>query len=201
MSPEGSLLPETYNVERGATRVSVIHDMQESHRKALAALWPNRAPGLPFKTPEEAVIMASIVEKETGVASERPRVAAVFINRLRKGMRLETDPTIIYGVCRAEPARCRDGRLVDEKTGQTRGIRQSELAMSTGYNTYKIYGLPPTPIANPGRASLEAVLNPATTGDLYFVANGAGGHVFAASLAEHNQNVAKWRAIEKARGG
>jgi UPF0755 protein len=199
--PEGSLLPETYNVERGAARAAVIKQMQDAHQKALAALWPNRAPGLPFRTPEEAVIMASIVEKETAVATERPRVAAVFINRLRKGMRLETDPTIIYGVCKADPRRCRDGRLVDEKTGETRGIRQSELAMVTGYNTYKIYGLPPTPIANPGRASLEAVLNPATTGDLYFVANGEGGHVFAASLAEHNQNVAKWRAIEKARGG
>jgi UPF0755 protein len=140
------------------------------------------------------------VEKETGIAAERPRVAAVFVNRLRKGMRLETDPTIIYGVCRTEPKRCIDGKLVDAQ-GRNRGIRQSELAMKTGYNTYQIYGLPPSPIANPGRASIEAVLNPPSTNDLFFVADGTGGHVFAPTYEQHNKNVAKWRAIEKARGG
>jgi UPF0755 protein len=198
--PEGSLLPESYNVERGATRASVLQTMADAHEKVLAELWPKRAAGLPFKTPQQAVILASIVEKETALPAERPHVASVFINRLRKGMRLETDPTIIYGVCHAEPKRCLGGRLVDAD-GVTRGIRQSELAMVTGYNTYRIYGLPPTPIANPGRASIEAVLNPARTNDLYFVADGTGGHVFAATLAEHNKNVAKWRQIEKSRGG
>ena len=199
--PEGSLLPETYNVERGALRAAVLTKMIQAHDKALAALWPARADNLPLRSPQDAVILASIVEKETGVPSERPRVAAVFINRLRKGMRLETDPTIIYGVCRVQPKTCADGKLVDEKTGAARGIRESELKMSTGYNTYQIYGLPPTPIANPGLASLQAVLNPARTDDLYFVADGTGGHVFAPTLAEHQKNVAKWREIEKARGG
>jgi UPF0755 protein len=194
---EGTILPESYSVERGATRASVLQLMQEAHAKAVQDLWPTRQPGLPFKTQEEAITLASIVEKETGIASERPRVAAVFINRLRKGMRLETDPTIIYGVCRTEPKRCLDGKLVDAQ-GRNRGIRQSELAMKTGYNTYQIYGLPPGPIANPGRASLEAVLNPPKTDELFFVADGTGGHVFAATLAEHNKNVASWRAIEKA---
>ena len=198
--PEGSLLPETYNVERGTTRESILQTMADAHERVMAELWAKRAAGLPFKTPEQAVIMASIVENETGLADERPHVASVFINRLRKGMRLETDPTIIYGVCHAEPKRCIGGRLVSAD-GTTRAIRQSELDMVTGYNTYRIYGLPPTPIANPGRAALEAVLDPAHTNALYFVADGTGGHVFSATLAEHNKNVAKWRAIEKARGG
>ncbi len=186
---EGDLLPETYAYERGEARDAVVRRMMEAHDEALAELWPGRAPGLPIDTPEEAVILASIVEKETAVAAERPRVAAVFVNRLRRGMRLQSDPTIIYGLTGGEPLR--------------RGIRQSELQGQTPYNTYVINGLPPTPIANPGRASLAAVLNPADTHDLYFVADGTGGHVFAGSLAEHNRNVAAWRRIErqKAAGG
>jgi UPF0755 protein len=149
----------------------------------LAQLWAKRQPGLPFTTPEEAVTLASIVEKETGIASERPRVAAVFVNRLRTGMRLESDPTVIYGISRGRPL--------------GRGLKLSELATPTPYNTYLVGGLPPTPIANPGRASLAAVLDPPKTGDLYFVANGAGGHVFASSFEAHRKNVAAWRAMEK----
>ena len=140
---------------------------------------------MPFTTKKEAVILASIVEKETGVPEERPRVAAVFVNRLRKGMKLQSDPTIIYGLTKGVPL--------------GRGIRKSELDKPTPYNTYTIVGLPPTPIANPGKASLAAVLNPAQTEDLFFVADGTGGHVFAATVAEHEKNVQKWRAIEKQR--
>jgi UPF0755 protein len=183
--PEGSLLPETYNVQRGMERGALISQMQEAQRELIEELWPRRADGLPFSTPEEAVILASIVEKETGVAEERPRVAAVFVNRLKRGMRLESDPTIIYGLTQGRPL--------------GRGIRASELARRTAYNTYQIDGLPPTPIANPGRASIEAVLNPPATRDLFFVADGSGGHVFAATVAEHNRNVAAWRALERTR--
>ncbi len=176
---EGSLLPDTYIFQRGESRDSIIRRMQEAQRKLLDKLWPNRAPGLPFKTRREAIILASIVEKETGIPEERPRVAAVFINRLKKGIRLQSDPTIIYGITKGKPL--------------GRPIRKSEIESKTPWNTYRFKGLPPTPIANPGRDSIAAVLNPAKTDDLYFVADGTGGHVFAATLEEHNRNVRKWR--------
>ncbi len=182
---EGDLLPETYLFSRGETRDGVIRQMAEAHDKVLAELWAGRQEDLPISTPYEAVILASIVEKETGVAEERPRVASVFINRLRRGMRLQSDPTIIYGLTKGEPL--------------GRGIRQSELDRETPYNTYFIDGLPPTPIANPGRAALAAVLNPPETKDLYFVADGTGGHVFAETLRQHQRNVAAWRRIERDR--
>jgi UPF0755 protein len=196
--PEGSILPDTYHVQRGMTRAALLQLMRDAHDEAVAEIWETRQPNLPLATPEDLVNLASIVERETGVASERPLVAAVFINRLRRPMRLETDPTIIYGVCLRYPARCRDGRLVDAQ-GNRRVIRQSEIAMDTGYNTYRIDGLPPTPIANPGRAALEATANPAQSNALFFVADGTGGHVFASTLAEHNANVARWREIEAER--
>lgn len=180
---EGTLLPETYLFTRGQTRAKLLADMKAAHDKVLDDLWEKRKENLPIKTKEEAVTLASIVEKETGIASERPRVAAVFVNRLRKGMKLQSDPTIIYGLTKGVPL--------------GRGIRQSELEKDTGYNTYIIDGLPPTPIANPGRAALEAVLNPPDTNELYFVADGSGGHAFAATVEEHNKNVAAWRKIEK----
>jgi len=199
MPVEGSILPETYQIERGMTRTDLVQQMQADQEKALEEIWAHRAPNLPITTPEQAVILASIVERETGVASERPRVAAVFVNRLRIHMALQSDPTIIYGICQRFPARCHNGRLVDERTGEPRVIRQSEIALDTPYNTYKIQGLPPGPICNPGRASLEAVVNPPDTDDLYFVADGTGGHAFAATVAEHNANVAHWRQIEHQR--
>jgi UPF0755 protein len=183
--PEGSLMPDTYQVTRGETRADVIASMRSARDGVLADLWAKRKPGLPFSTPEQAVILASIVEKETGVAGERPMIAGVFINRLRKGMKLESDPTIIYGVSKGEPL--------------GRGIRQSELVGVTPYNTYVITGMTPTPICNPGRAALAAVLNPADTDALFFVANGTGGSSFAASVAEHNKNVAVWRDVEAKR--
>lgn len=195
---EGVLLPDTYMVQRGETRQQMIARMIEAQRKLMEELWPARQAGLPFETQEEALILASIVEKEASVASERPMVAAVFVNRLRKGMRLETDPTIIYGVCLKRPDSCVDGKLVNEQ-GQRRPIRRSEIALDTGYNTYIIPGLPPTPISNPGRASIEAVLNPPVSDALFFVADGTGGHAFAATYTEHLQNVNKWRAIEDER--
>jgi UPF0755 protein len=182
---EGSLLPETYVFNRGTTRADLIARMQADHIKVIDELWVTRSPNLPLATKQEAVILASIVEKETGVASERPRVAAVFLNRLRKGMKLQSDPTIIYGLTKGVPL--------------GRGIRQSELERPTPYNTYVIVGLPPTPIANPGKASIAAVLRPAETQDLYFVADGSGGHAFAATLEEHERNVQKWRDIERQR--
>jgi UPF0755 protein len=196
--PEGSILPDTYHVQRGMSRAALLQLMRDAHDEAVAEIWENRAPNLPLATPAELVNLAAIVERETGVPSERPMVAGVFINRLRAPMRLETDPTIIYGVCLRYPARCRDGRLVDAQ-GNRRVIRQSEIAMDTGYNTYRIDGLPPTPIANPGRAALEATANPAQSNALFFVADGTGGHVFASTLAEHNANVARWREIEAER--
>ena len=183
--PEGAILPETYEVQRGEDRAAVLQRMMDDRDALLSELWANRQSGLPFSSKEEAVTLASIVEKETGLPSERPRVAAVFVNRLRTGMRLGSDPTIIYGISRGRPL--------------GRGIRLSELQRPTPYNTYLIAGLPPTPIANPGRAALAAVLNPAKTGDLYFVADGTGGHVFASTLEQHNANVAKWREIERQR--
>jgi UPF0755 protein len=183
--PEGSILPETYQVERGEDRAAVLQRMMDDRDELLDALWAKRQPDLPFKTKDEAVTLASIVEKETGVASERPRVAAVFINRLRQGMRLGSDPTIIYGLTRGRPL--------------GRGILLSELQRQTPYNTYLIEGLPPTPIANPGRAALAAVLDPPKSNELYFVADGTGGHVFAATYEEHERNVAKWRQIERSK--
>src|SRR5690606_36004903 len=158
--PEGSILPDTYHVQRGMTRAALLQLMRDAHDEAVAEIWESRQPNLPLNSPEDLVKLASIVERETGVAAERPMVAAVLINRLRVPMRLETDPTIIYGVCLRYPDRCRDGRLVDAQ-GNRRTIRQSEIALDTGYNTYRIDGLPPTPIANPGRAALEATANPA----------------------------------------
>lgn len=196
--PEGSVLPETYHVHRGMTRAALLQQMRDAHDAAVAEIWETRQPNLPISTPEEMVILASIVERETGVAAERPMVAAVFVNRLRRPMRLESDPTIIYGVCRQLPARCRDGRLVDA-SGSPRLIRRSEIELNTGYNTYRIDGLPPTPIANPGRASLEAVANPAQSEALFFVADGTGGHVFTNTLAEHEAAVRRWREIEAQR--
>lgn len=196
--PEGSILPDTYHVARGMTREALLQQMREARDAAVADVWASRQPNLPLATPDDLVNLAAIVERETGVASERPIVAAVFINRLRRPMRLETDPTIIYGVCLRHPDRCRDGRLVDAR-GNRRTIRASEIAMDTGYNTYRIDGLPPTPIANPGRAALEATANPAQSNALFFVADGTGGHVFASTLAEHQANVARWREIEAQR--
>lgn len=196
--PEGSILPDTYHVARGMTRAALLQQMRDAHDEAVAEIWAARQPNLPLTTPEDLVNLASIVERETGIASERPIVAAVFINRLRRPMRLETDPTIIYGVCLRHPDRCRDGRLVDAQ-GNRRTIRQSEIDLNTGYNTYRIDGLPPTPIANPGRAALEATANPAASNAIFFVADGTGGHIFASTLAEHNANVARWREIEAQR--
>jgi len=181
---EGELLPETYAFTRGQTRDGLVSDMMKAQDALLDQLWPHRANDLPFMTPGEAIVLASIVEKETGVPEERPLIAAVFINRLKKRMRLQSDPTIIYGLTQGEPL--------------GRGLRVSEIEKPTPYNTYAVYGLPPTPIANPGRAAIEAALNPADSDALYFVADGSGGHVFAASLEEHNRNVAQWRRIERA---
>lgn len=182
---EGTLLPETYLFTRGTSRAEILARMKREHTALAEQLWKARKKDLPYDTLEEAIILASIVEKETGVASERPQVASVFVNRLRRGMKLQSDPTIIYGITGGEPL--------------GRGIRRSELEGATPYNTYVIEGLPPTPICNPGRASLEAVINPPETDYLFFVADGTGGHAFAATLAEHERNVAKWREIERQR--
>lgn len=184
---EGALLPETYLFERGTDRAELLARMAAAKQALLQELWPKRAENLPLTTPYQAQILASIVEKETGVPQERPRVAAVFINRLRKPMRLQSDPTVIYGV-------------TGGKGPLGRPLRQSELNRRTPYNTYQIDGLPPTPIANSGRASLEAVLNPPATKDLYFVANGTGGHAFAATLNGHLENVRKWRRFQRENG-
>jgi len=186
LPPEGSLAPDSYEVRAGDTRASVIARMQEAQEAVLADAWEGRADGLPLDSAEEALILASIIEKETGVAGERRQVASVFVNRLRRGMRLQTDPTVIYGITR--------GRGV-----LGRGIRQSELRAETPWNTYVIDGLPPTPIANPGRASIAAAVDPDATDYVYFVADGSGGHAFAETLAEHNRNVARWREIEAGR--
>jgi UPF0755 protein len=180
--PEGSLLPETYEVRRGEDRSAVLQRMMDARDELLRTLWAQRRADLPLASPEQAVILASIVEKETGQAAERPRVAAVFVNRLEKGMRLESDPTIIYGLTGGLPL--------------GHGIRQSEITTPTPYNTYLIAGLPPGPICNPGRASLAAVLDPPRTDELYFVANGQGGHNFASTIEAHEKNVERWRAIE-----
>ncbi|XSG82394.1 MAG: endolytic transglycosylase MltG [Methyloligella sp. ZOD6] len=182
--PEGSLLPDTYLFRRGESRQDILNRMAQAQQVFLAEHWKDRAPDLPIQTPQEALILASIVEKETGVEGERPHIAAVFHNRLRKSMRLQSDPTIIYGLVGGQ------GKL-------GRPILQSELDKKTVYNTYQIDGLPPTPIANPGRSAILATLNPAATDALYFVADGSGGHAFAASLSDHNDNVAEWRKIQR----
>ena len=183
---EGMLAPDSYEVRAGDSRASVIQRMQEAQAVRIAAAWEGRAEGTPLASPEEMLILASIIEKETGVPEERRQVASVFVNRLEKGMKLQTDPTVIYGITRGQ------GVL-------GRGLRQSELRGETPWNTYVIQGLPPTPIANPGMASLEAAVNPDQTDYIFFVADGSGGHAFAETLAEHNRNVAKWRQIEAER--
>jgi UPF0755 protein len=184
---EGTLLPETYLFTRGTSRAEVIGRMQGAEKDFLDAQWAKRTPDLPVTTPEQALILASIVEKETALPAERRHIAAVFVNRLKAGMKLQSDPTIIYGITKGYPL--------------GRGIRESEIQADTPYNTYAITGLPPTPICNPGKDSIAAVLNPAPSPDLYFVANGKGGHVFAATMAQHEKNVVAWRAVERARLG
>jgi UPF0755 protein len=181
---EGALLPETYKFPRGTTREQVIARMQQAQKRALAEIWERRSPDIPIKTPEQLVTLASIVEKETGKADERSRVAAVFVNRLRQKIKLQSDPTIIYG-------------LVGGKGTLGRPIKRSEIQQPSPYNTYVVDGLPPGPIANPGRASLEAAANPARTRDLFFVADGTGGHAFTETYDQHQKNVAKLRALEK----
>ncbi|CUH76736.1 endolytic transglycosylase MltG [Tropicibacter naphthalenivorans] len=186
---EGSLAPDSYEIAPGDSMASLIERMQSAQDRILAEAWANRADGLPLDSPEEALILASIVEKETGNAQERFDVASVFVNRLNQGIRLQTDPTVIYGITKGE------GIL-------GRGLRRSELDRETPWNTYRINGLPPTPIANPGRAAIEAVMNPSDTDYIYFVAktlNPADGHNFAVTLDEHNRNVAAYRALEAAR--
>ncbi len=183
IAPEGSLNPDTYVIQRGDTRTQIVKRMRASHDSMLEDLWLKRAADLPFRTKEEAVVLASIVEKETGLAEERPRVAAVFVNRLRKGMKLQSDPTIIYGITKGAPLR--------------RKIFKSDLENPHPWNTYVINALPPTPIANPGKAAIAAVLNPPKSNDLFFVADGTGGHVFAETYAEHDRNVQRWREFRR----
>jgi UPF0755 protein len=180
---EGSLLPDTYNFNRGITREQMIQRMQQAQQHVLKEIWDRRSPDLPIRTPDQLVVLASIVEKETGKPDERTRVAAVFVNRLKQKMRLQSDPTIIYG-------------LVGGKGSLGRPIMRSEIDQATPYNTYQIDGLPPGPIANPGRASLEAAANPARTRELYFVADGTGGHAFAETYDQHQKNVARLRQLE-----
>ena len=182
---EGTLLPETYKFPRGTTREQVVQRMQSAQKRMVAEIWEHRSPDLPFRTPEQLVTLASIVEKETGKPDERSRVAAVFLNRLKQKIKLQSDPTIIYG-------------LVGGKGTLGRPIKRSEITQPSPYNTYVIDGLPPGPISNPGRASLEATANPARTRDLYFVADGTGGHAFTETYDQHQKNVARLRASEKA---
>src|SRR5712672_1794665 len=184
MPREGTLLPETYKFPRGTTRDQVIQRMQQAQKRVLAEIWERRNPDIPIKTPDQLVTLASIVEKETGKADERSRVAAVFVNRLRQRIKLQSDPTIIYG-------------LVGGKGTLGRPIKRSEIQQPSPYNTYVVEGLPPGPIANPGRASLEAAANPARTRDLFFVADGTGGHAFTETYDQHQKNVAKLRTMEK----
>jgi UPF0755 protein len=183
---EGSVLPDTYEIERGESRQAVVLRMQAAMQRTLAELWAKRAPGIAVKTPQEALSLAAIVEKETGKPSERRIVAGLYSNRLRQGIMLQADPTIIYPITRGKPL--------------GRRILQSEISAINDYNTYSMVGLPKGPITNPGKASIEAVLNPAKTEALYMVADGTGGHQFASTLEQHNANVAKWFAIRKARG-
>jgi UPF0755 protein len=183
---EGSVLPDSYSFERGEKRSAVVGRMQAAMTRTLDQLWAKRSTDCPIASKEQAVTLASIVEKETGKAAERPAIAGVYCNRLRIGMKLDADPTVIYPITRGKPL--------------GRRIRKSELAADNGYNTYRRAGLPEGPIANPGKESIAAVLHPAHTQALYFVADGTGGHVFANTLAEHQANVAKWYAIRRARG-
>jgi len=180
---EGSLLPDTYNFNRGLTREQMIQRMQQAQQRLVKEIWERHSPDLPIKTPDQLVVLASLIEKETGKADERTRIAAVFVNRLKQKMRLQSDPTIIYG-------------LVGGKGTLGRPIMKSEIEQPTPYNTYQIDGLPPGPIANPGRASLEAAANPARTRELYFVADGTGGHAFAETYEQHQKNVARMRQME-----
>jgi UPF0755 protein len=177
---EGSVLPESYDFERGESRAAVLARMQQAMQRTIGELWPRRAPDIAVSTPQEAITLAAIVEKETGVPSERRMVAGLYSNRLKQGMMLQADPTIIYPITRGKPL--------------GRRIRQSEIAAVNDYNTYSMVGLPKGPITNPGRASIEAVLNPEQTDALYMVADGKGGHVFASTYAEHQANVARWFA-------
>ncbi len=180
----GTLLPETYNYSYGDTKESLIIRMKEAMTKTVDELWQNRSGKVPFKTPQEAIIMASVVEKETGKAIERPRIASVFFNRLKNNIKLQSDPTVIYAV-------------TDGKMDLKRALTYKDLKIKHPYNTYVVYGLPEGPIANPGRAALEAVLNPMDTKDVYFVADGKGGHIFAETYEEHQKNVQKWRQIQR----
>ncbi|RKQ73637.1 endolytic transglycosylase MltG [Oceanibaculum indicum] len=184
LPPEGSLLPETYHFSYGDERSEILRRMRNAMRETLDRLWEQRAPDLPFDTKEEALVLASIVERETAIPAERPRVAAVFVNRLRKGMRLQSDPTVIYGLS--------DGLGVLE-----RPLLRVDLQKDHPYNTYTRDGLPPAPICNPGRDSLRAVLNPISSDEYYFVADGSGGHAFARTLEEHNANVRRWRQFQR----
>jgi UPF0755 protein len=188
--PEGTLLPQTYDYRMGEARSAIIDRMRGDMQKTIDELWPTRQADLPLASPQEALILASIIEKETGVADERKRVAGVFINRLRRGMPLQTDPTVIYGITMGRHENAGQGPL-------GRRLLRKDIEADTPYNTYTRPGLTPTPIANPGRASIEAALNPEAHDFIYFVADGTGGHVFAKTLAEHNANVAKWREIRK----
>ena len=183
---EGSLLPDSYGYQRGDKRAVLVARMQKAMNKVIAELWPKRSTDCPIAMPEQAVTLASIVEKETGKASERRMIAGVYCNRLRIGMKLDADPTVIYPVTKGKPL--------------GRRIRKSELNADNGYNTYRRPGLPEGPIANPGKESIAAVLHPAPTKALYFVADGTGGHVFAETLAQHQANVAKWFALRRQRG-
>lgn len=182
--PEGAVLPETYHYSLGDDRQEIIRRARIAMRDTLRELWPNRQRDIPLESPADAVVLASIVEKETGVSGERPQVAAVFINRLRKGMRLQSDPTVIFAVS--------EGKMPFD-----RELTRNDLKNESRYNTYRHAGLPPGPIASPGRAAIAAVLNPADTNDLYFVADGSGGHAFARTLKEHNGNVRRWRKLKK----
>lgn len=190
--PEGSLLPQTYRYETGDTKQEILDEMRAAMEKTLERLWPLRAADLPVQTPQEALVLASIVEKETGLKhEERARVAGVFVNRLRKGMKLETDPTVIYAITKGREETAGQGPL-------GRRLLRKDMDIDSLYNTYKYAGLPPTPICNPGEAAIQATLNPENHGYIYFVADGTGGHVFAATYDEHLRNVAKWRAIRAA---
>ena len=184
--PEGSILPDTYEIERGESRQAVLLRMQAAMQRTLTGLWAKRAPGIAVTTPQQAVALAAIVEKETGKPSERRIVAGLYSNRLRQGIMLQADPTIIYPITRGKPL--------------GRRILQSEIQAINDYNTYSMIGLPKGPITNPGRASIAAVLNPAKTAALYMVADGTGGHLFASTLEQHNANVERWFTIRRARG-